>query len=69
MSVGWGIDVPGLMTRHEVAELCVARGWVGVLLSDETVSVAETDDGLVLFEPAAVVGDETLYRATVTVAS
>jgi hypothetical protein len=63
MSVGWGIDVPGVMTRHEIADMCARRGVVAVLLADEHMTAA--GPGMVTFVPAATVGDEVLYRAQV----
>jgi hypothetical protein len=65
VSVGWGIDVPGLMTWHEIAEMCVRRGVVAVLLADEHMTAAIDGPGMVTFVPAATVGGDVLYRAQV----
>jgi hypothetical protein len=63
MSAGWGIEVPGLLTSREVAELCVNNGVVGALMGDEFGTVSIDGPGMVTFAPAVTVGDDVLYRA------
>jgi hypothetical protein len=64
MSAGWGIDVPGLLTRREIAEMAVHNDLDrGAVLDDEHGIVCTGERGMLSFETVVGDGDERLYRA------
>lgn len=63
MSVGWGIDVPGLLTSREVSEIAVKNDCGPAILADEGITVLVGERGCVMAQPVAVVDGEALYEA------
>lgn len=63
MLTGWQLEVPGLLTRREVAEIAVRNGCGPAILADEGMTVLCGERGGLLVTPAVTVGDEALYTA------
>lgn len=68
MAAGWLRDVPGLMSRTEVAELAARRPLDAELLSDEAGHVASGDSeglGFMVLTPRARIDGDELYDVSV----